>query len=193
IYLRGKKMRRLGNTSISISPIGLGLWQFSNGGNFVGGYWESQSREQMRDIVAACIAHGINWFDTAELYGNGVSEKNLAQALQDAQVKPGEVVVASKWNPTLRMASSIVNTVQDRLDCLQPYGLDLHQIHNPFSLSSVEKQIHAMADLLEAGKIKSVGVSNFTAGMMVRADDTLRQRGHALASNQMHYNLVTRG
>lgn len=186
-------MRRLGNSDIHISPIGLGLWQFSNGGNFVGGYWASQSREQMRDIVAACIANGINWFDTAELYGNGVSEKNLARALQDAHVKPGEVVSASKWNPTLRFASSISETIEDRLDCLKPYALDLHQIHNPFSLSSVEKQANAMADLLEQGKIKSVGVSNFTAGMMVRADDTLRKRGHSLASNQMHYNLMTRG
>lgn len=186
-------LRRLGNTDIQISPIGLGLWQFSNGGNFVGGYWASQSREQMRDIVAACITNGINWFDTAELYGNGVSEQNLARALQDANVKPGEVVAASKWNPTLRFASSIAGTIDERLDYLKPFALDLHQIHNPFSLSSVEKQANAMADLLEQGKIKSVGVSNFTAGMMVRADDTLRKRGYSLASNQMHYNLVTRG
>lgn len=186
-------MRRLGNTSIQISPIGLGLWQFSNGGNFVGGYWESQSREQMRDIVAACITNGINWFDTAELYGNGVSEQNLSRALQDADIKPGAVVAASKWNPTLRFAGSIAATIEDRLNSLKPFALDLHQIHNPFSLSSVEKQVHAMADLMDQGKIRSVGVSNFTAGMMVRADDTLRSRGYSLASNQMHYNLMTRG
>lgn len=186
-------MRRLGQTDIHMSPIGLGLWQFSNGGNFVGGYWESQSREQMRDIVSACVANGINWFDTAELYGNGVSEQNLAHALQDANIQPGEVVVASKWNPTFRFASSIGKTLQTRLDCLKPYALDLHQIHNPFSLSSVEKQAYAMADLLDQGKIRSVGVSNFTAGMMTRADDALRARGYSLASNQMHYNLMARG
>jgi aryl-alcohol dehydrogenase-like predicted oxidoreductase len=186
-------MRQLGNSNIYISPIGLGIWQFSNGGNFVGGYWESQSREQMRDIVAASVANGINWFDTAELYGNGVSEQNLARALEDAHIKPGEIIVASKWNPTFRCASSIGNTIQTRLDFLKPYALDLHQIHNPFSLSSVEKQANAMADLLDQGKIRSVGVSNFTVGMMVRADETLRQRGHSLVSNQMHYNLVTRG
>lgn len=186
-------MRRLGNTNIQISALGLGLWQFSNGCNFVGGYWQSQSREQMRDIVAACVANGINWFDTAELYGNGVSEQNLARALQDANIQPGEVVVASKWNPTFRFASSIGKTLQTRLNCLHPYVLDLHQIHNPLSLSSVEKQAHAMADFLDQGTIKSVGVSNFTAGMMNRADDALRARGYSLASNQMHYNLMARG
>ena len=186
-------MRRLGNSTVQVSAIGLGLWQFSNGGNFVGGYWQAQTREQMRDIVAACVAHGINWFDTAELYGNGVSEQNLARALQDANIKPGEVVVASKWNPTFRFASSISATIGTRLDLIKPYALDLHQIHNPFSLSSVEKQLHAMADLLDQGKIKSIGVSNFSASAMVRADNVLRQRGYALASNQVHYNLLTRG
>jgi aryl-alcohol dehydrogenase-like predicted oxidoreductase len=186
-------MRHLGNTKIQISAIGLGVWQFSNGGNFIGGYWQAQSRERMRDIVAACVANGINWFDTAQMYGNGTSEHNLVAALQDAKIAPGEVVIASKWNPSLKLASNIGATIGERLANLKPYMLDLHQIHNPFSLSSVEKQVNAMADLLDQGKVKSVGVSNFSANAMVRADDVLRKRGFSLASNQMHYNLITRG
>jgi len=185
--------RRLGNTSIEISSLGLGVWQFSNGGNFIGGYWSALSREHMRDIVVACLANGINWFVTAQMYGNGTSERNLAQALQDAQIHPGQVVIATKWNPTFKTADNIGKTIGERIDNLKPFPLDLHQIHNPFSISPVEKQIHAMADLLDAGKIRSIGVSNFSAQAMAKADDLLRTRGHSLASNQVHYNLVVRG
>lgn len=77
-------MRKLGNTDIAISALGLGTWQFSNGGNFIGGYWDALPAERMRDIVAAALDSGINWFDTAQAYGNGTSERNLARALLDA-------------------------------------------------------------------------------------------------------------
>ncbi len=185
-------MRTLGNTAISISALGLGTWQFSNGGNFVGGYWQALAPEQMRDIVAAAVASGINWFDTAQMYGNGTSERNLTSALQAAKLNPGDVVIASKWWPVLKTADNLRNTIDERLACLQGYPLDLHQVHQPLSLSSVEKQMHAMADLLDAKKIRSAGISNFTAKAMVKADAVLRSRGHALASNQVRYNLMAR-
>lgn len=185
-------MRKLGNTDISISALGLGTWQFSNGGNFVGGFWDALAPAVMRDIVAAAVASGINWFDTAQMYGNGTSERNLTTALRAANLAPGSVVVASKWWPILKTADNLRNTIGDRLACLQGYPLDLHQVHQPFSVSSVEKQMHAMADLLDAGKIRSAGVSNFSAKAMAKADEVLRSRGHSLASNQVRYNLMAR-
>jgi aryl-alcohol dehydrogenase-like predicted oxidoreductase len=185
-------MRKLGNTDISISALGLGTWQFSNGGNFVGGFWDALPAERMRDIVAAAVANGINWFDTAQMYGNGTSEHNLAQALKAAGKKPGDVVIATKWWPVLKTADNLRNTIDERLACLEGFPIDLHQVHQPLSISSVEKQMHAMADLLEAGKIRSVGISNFAASAMCKADDVLRSRGHTLAANQVRYNLLAR-
>ena len=185
-------MRTLGNTNIQISALGLGTWQFSNGGNFVGGFWDALPAERMRDIVAAAVANGINWFDTAQMYGNGTSEHNLAQALKAADKKPGDVVIATKWWPVLKTADNLRATIDERLACLEGFPIDLHQVHQPLSISSVEKQMHAMADLLEAGKIRSVGISNFTASAMCKADDVLRSRGHTLAANQVRYNLLAR-
>jgi aryl-alcohol dehydrogenase-like predicted oxidoreductase len=185
-------MRKLGNTNIQISALGLGTWQFSNGGNFVGGYWDALPAELMRDIVAAAVSNGINWFDTAQMYGNGTSEHNLARALRAADKKPGDVVIATKWWPVLKTADNLRATIDERLACLEGFPLDLHQIHQPLSVSSVEKQIHVMADLLDAGKIGSVGVSNFTAKAMCKADDVLRSRGRSLAANQVRYNLLAR-
>lgn len=185
-------MRKLGNTDIDISALGLGTWQFSNGGNFVGGYWDALPADRMRDIVAAAVDNGINWFDTAQMYGNGASERNLAHALRAAGKKTGDVVMATKWWPVLKTAENLRVTVDERLACLEGFPIDLHQIHQPLSISSVEKQIHVMADLLDAGKIRSVGISNFTAKAMCKADDVLRSRGHSLASNQVHYSLMAR-
>lgn len=185
-------MRKLGNTDISISALGLGTWQFSNGGNFVGGYWDALPADRMRDIVTAAVDNGISWFDTAQMYGNGTSERNLARALKAAGKKPGDVVVATKWWPVLKTAENLRSTIDDRLACLEGFPIDLHQIHQPLSISSVEKQIHVMADLLDAGKIRSAGVSNFTAKAMCKADDVLRSRGYGLASNQVHYSLMAR-
>jgi aryl-alcohol dehydrogenase-like predicted oxidoreductase len=185
-------MRKLGNTDISISALGLGTWQFSNGGNFVGGYWDALPADRMRDIVAAAVDSGINWFDTAQMYGSGASERNLARALRAAGNKPGDVVIATKWWPVLKTAENLRATIDERLACLEDFPIDLHQIHQPLSISSVEKQIHVMADLLDAGKIRSVGISNFTAKAMCKADNVLRSRGHSLASNQVHYSLMAR-
>jgi aryl-alcohol dehydrogenase-like predicted oxidoreductase len=185
-------MRKLGNTDISISALGLGTWQFSNGGNFVGGFWQALPAPLMRDIVAAAVRSGINWFDTAQMYGSGTSERNLTTALRDASLAPGSVCIADKWWPVLKTADNLRNTIDERLACLQGYPLDLHQVHQPLSISSVEKQMHAMADLLDAKKIRSAGVSNFTAKAMVKADDVLRARGYSLAANQVRYNLLGR-
>jgi aryl-alcohol dehydrogenase-like predicted oxidoreductase len=185
-------MRKLGNTAVEISALGLGTWQFSNGGNFVGGYWDALTADKMRDIVAAALDTGINWFDTAQMYGNGTSEHHLAQALTAAGKKPGDAVIATKWWPVLKTANNLRNTIDERLACLEGFPIDLHQVHQPLSVSSVEKQMHVMADLLDAGKIRAAGISNFTAKAMVKADDVLRARGHSLASNQVRYNLMAR-
>lgn len=186
------ELRQLGASGIRVSPIGLGCWQFSGGKGLVGGYWEALPMERIREIVATSLAGGVNWFDTAEAYGGGVSEQALSAALNALGRTPGDVVVATKWWPILRTARSITRTIDQRLARLGGFPIDLHQIHSPLSFSTVKAEMAAMAELVEEGKIRAVGVSNFSADMMRRAYAALASRGIPLASNQIHYSLLHR-
>jgi aryl-alcohol dehydrogenase-like predicted oxidoreductase len=180
--------RRLGKTDLMITPIGLGCWQFA--GNRA--YWNSPTQEKIDEIVKISLDGGINWFDTAEMYGRGNSERALATALCKAGIENNDVVVATKWSPFFRTAGNIPHTVDNRIACLSPCKIDLYQIHMPYAFSSVESQMDAMAGLVKAGKIRYVGVSNFSANQMRRAHAALSRHGLPLASNQVRFNLVNR-
>lgn len=184
--------RRLGGTDIPVTPIGLGTWQFSEGRGGAMGMWSTVPPEERDAIVRASLGGGVNWFETAELYGFGRSETGLAHALERAGAQDGSVVIATKWNPLLRTAASIPKTIGRRLEHLRPFGIDLHQVHFPASFSSVEREMHAMADLIEAGVIRAAGVSNYSARQMRRAHETLVKRGFVLASNQVKYSILDR-
>ena len=184
--------RRLGRTEIEITPIGLGTWQFSEGRSIHGLIWSKIEPQVTDEIVATALDGGINWFDTADAYGGGRSERTLAHALRAAGKHNRDVVIATKWQPVLRRAGSIGRTIDQRLKNLSPFGIDLHQVHNPASFSSVDAEMDAMADLALQGKIRAVGVSNFSADRMRRAHAALARRGIPLASNQVKYSLLDR-
>jgi len=150
------------------------------------------SQEQMNAIIEAALEGGINWFDTAEMYGRGRSERGLANALKAAGKQDDEVVVATKWSPIFRTAGNILRTIDHRIHFLGGYTIDLYMVHQPWGFSSLEGEMEAMADLVEAGKIRSVGVSNFNADQMQRAHAALEKRGLPLAVNQVQYNLLHR-
>jgi len=185
-------LRRLGATDLRLSPIGLGCWQFSQGQGLMGHYWSVLPQEEIEAIIRAALDGGITWFDTAEAYGGGASERALAAALKSLGRTPDDVTVATKWMPVLRRAKSIEATIGRRLESLGGFRIDLHQIHNPLSVSRLEAQIAGMARLIDAGRIGSVGVSNFSAPRMARAHALLAARGRPLASNQVHYSLLHR-
>lgn len=184
--------RRLGRTDIEISPIGLGTWQFAEGKGFDRFVYEGLECQVTNDIVKTAFDGGINWFDTAEAYGWGRSERCLAAALSAAGIADDEVVVATKWMPAFRTAQSIGKTIIKRRMCLKPYSISLFQVHQPIAFSSVKAQMDAMADLVDLGLIRSVGVSNFKDGWMRRAHAALAVRGLPLASNQVKVSLMNR-
>ncbi len=185
--------RRLGKTDLQLTAIGLGCWQFAGGKGFMSrSVWNSPLQEEVDKIVKTTLDAGINWFDTAEVYGRGNSERALATALCKAGMANRDVVIATKWSPLFRTAGNIPVTIDKRVECLSPCKIDLYQIHNPFAFSSVEAQMDAMAGLVKEGKIKYVGVSNFSAVQMRRAHAALAKHGLPLASNQIRFNLVNR-
>lgn len=157
-----------------------------------GRFWGDMDENTIRSIVQTSLAGGVNWFDTAELYGGGYSERYLSRALQSLSIGEQSSFIATKWNPVLRFAGSIGRTFKDREMNLAPYPVRVLQVHNPTSLSSIKKQMQAMAALVHAGKIELVGVSNFSLHQMRAADDALKAEGLALASNQMRYHLLDR-
>jgi len=175
-----------------VSPIGLGCWQFSRGRGLGGHYWPNLGEEEITGIVEASLEGGINWFDTAESYGGGESEKSLAQALKRLGKAPGDIIIATKWRPVFRTAKSISKTIDQRLEILANYAIDLYQIHNPLSFSSIESQIKSMAELVKNHKIRYVGVSNFSAKQMRISHSLLQNEGMPLVSNQVRYSLLDR-
>jgi len=188
------KKVNLGRSEIKITKTGLGCWQFSGGSGGVGGrYWPVLSPEIMNEIVRVALEGGINWFDTAEAYGSGKSERNLANALYAAGIKNGDVIIATKWFPFPRRAKSIRKTIEKRLHYLDGFGIDLHQIHQSFALASTKGMMDAMADLVKNDKIRSIGVSNWSASKMRRGYEILEEKHDLpLVSNQVKYSLLDR-
>ena len=184
--------RRLGRSDVWVSPVGLGCWRFGGSGETRGARWTAVPQPSVDAIVAAALAGGVTWFDTAEIYGHGASERALAHALRSSGKAAREIVVATKWWPTWRFAGSLRRTLGDRERHLAPYPIDLHQIHHPTSLSSIGAQMTAMAALVRAGAIRAVGVSNFSAAQMRAAHAALAARGVPLATNQVRWSLVDR-
>ena len=184
--------RKLGQTDIEVTPIGLGVMQFAGGKGLFGMAFPVLPQEEKNAIIQAALDGGINWFDTAELYGFGRSEEGLSAGLKTAGIQNGEVVIETKWFPILRTARNIPKTIHDRIRYLDGYSIDVYLVHQPWGFSSPEAEMDAMADLVEAGLIRHVGVSNFNAGQMRRAHAALKKRGLPLAVNQMEYSLINR-
>jgi aryl-alcohol dehydrogenase-like predicted oxidoreductase len=185
-------LRTLGKTGIEVSPIGLGVMQFSGGKGVYGLMFPELSQEEKNTIVKTALDGGINWFDSAEMYGMGRSEQSLANALKALGMKDHDVVVATKWFPIFRWAMNIPRTIKKRIQYLDGYTIDLYMVHQPWGFSPPEAEMDAMADLVNAGKIRSVGVSNFNTEQMRRAHSALQKRGLPLAVNQMPYSLLHR-
>ncbi|GGM39929.1 oxidoreductase [Paraliobacillus quinghaiensis] len=186
------ELRNLGRSSTKISALGLGCWQFSKGRGMVGSFWAKMDQEDINKIVKLSLEGGINWFDTAEVYGKGESEKALAEALNSIGEITDDALIATKWWPLFRKASSITKSIGERTNALDGRQIDLYQIHQPFSFSSVRNEMKEMAKLLKNGKIKQAGVSNYNASKMRLAHETLEEEGYFLASNQVKYSLLDR-
>jgi len=187
------KKRRLGRTGIEITPIGLGCWQFSQGANFIARFWDTLSDEAIRGVVETALKGGVNWFDTAEAYGNGRSEQKLAEALVALDVKPGAVVIATKWLPFFRTAGSISATIDTRISCLGRYPIDLYQVHAWDPVTPLEETLSTLNELVTRGWVRYIGASNFRGWQLQKALDLSRSHDwEPFVCLQPQYNLMCR-
>jgi len=191
--MNSKDLRKLGESNLYVSPIGLGCWQFSQGKGLSGKFWPKLEEESIKKIIDETIRVGINWFDTAEIYGLGESERTLSRSLDKLEIDRKNIVIATKWWPTFKTSKSISKTINNRLTNLNTKVIDLYQIHNPYSFSGINSQMKEMSKLVEDVKVKYIGVSNFSAKQMERAYKSLHQYDLKLVSNQVNYSLINRG
>jgi len=185
--------RQLGKTDIEVTPIGLGAMEFAGGKGFFKFTLGLVEPEIQDEVVKVALGSGMNLIDTAEIYGSGYSERAVSRALQNAGISPGEVVITTKWFPLLKRAKSLRKSSTKSTERLAPYPIDLYLVHMPLSVSSINSQMNEMADLVEAGRIRAAGVSNFSKDRMIKAHEALAERGIPLAANQVHFSLVKRG
>ncbi|MHA7924375.1 MAG: aldo/keto reductase [Marinobacter sp.] len=181
--------RTFGNTDIQVTPVGLGTWA-------IGGWmWGGTDEAQSIDTIHRAIDKGIGLIDTAPVYGFGRSEEIVGKAL--ANGRRDQVALATKvalnWNENHdkiwrdSTASRIEREVEDSLKRLQTDRIDIYQVHWPDPKTPMEETARALENLYQAGKIRAIGVSNFTPAQM----DEL-QKSVPLHSLQPPYNLFER-
>ena len=184
----------LGKTDIRISPLGLGTWQW--GDRMMWGYGKTHTDSDIHDAFHVSLQSGVNFFDTAEVYGKGRSEQLLGARLREARQSPqiAPLVVATKFMPyPWRLwKGALVSKLRDSLARLGLERVDLYQIHWPFLPVPIEVWANALADAVEAGLPRAVGVSNYNSAQMLRAHSALAKRGIPLASNQVEFHLLNR-
>ncbi len=181
--------RYLGATGIAVPPLGIGVWSWGDKGFW--GYGTNYSRQDISEAYKVCLDAGLNFFDTAEIYGNGESERILGECVR-GDGRP--VVIASKFAPlpTRLSARALLDALDHSLERLGMQSIDLYQVHWPYSLLKINDVMDAMAEAVHAGKIRAVGVSNYGVDAMRQAQARLARHGIPLASNQVHYSLLHR-
>ena len=174
--------KNLGNTDLRISAIGLGA-------SHVGSYATYDHGVIVERIKGwrLGVELGINFLDTAELYGGGLSEEAVGKAIRDIRER---VILATKFNPP--PSDTYSKTLAAAESCLRRLGthyIDLYQIHFPNPLVSIELVMSALVKLIKDGKVRYAGVSNFNTDEMDRAQSCFPIQ---IVSNQVEYNLVER-
>ncbi|MBD3205884.1 aldo/keto reductase [Candidatus Bathyarchaeota archaeon] len=171
----------LGSTDIEVSRLGTGTNRWAYGEN----------DEKVQRLYKALLDKGVNFFDTAEVYTGGKSERLLGECYRK-DGRPADL--ASKYRPqaSRRTKKDFTKALDGSLRRLGVDTIDLYYIHNPPSAQSIEDLMDYMAEALTEGKIRSVGVSNFDAEQMRRAATRLEEKGIKLAANQVEYSLQHR-
>jgi len=185
------EMKRLGNSDLELTRIGVGAWAMGGGGWAFA--WGPQDDNESIAAVRTALDAGVNWIDTAAVYGLGHSEEVVARALDGIAKKPYVFTKCERvWNDKREISGnlkrdSIRREVEASLRRLKLDVIDLYQIHWPEPDADVEEGWETMARLKEEGKVRWIGVSNFNAEQMKRA-----QAIAPITSLQPPYNLLTR-
>ncbi|MEO1006823.1 MAG: aldo/keto reductase [Cyanobacteria bacterium J06638_38] len=176
--------------NLSLPALGIGTWSW--GDRLFWGYGSNYGEAEVAEAFTAALANGATFFDTAEVYGLGESERLIGRFLKQTNKS---VQIATKYFPLPWRfgAQAVVDALNESLKRLQVERVALYQVHMPFSfLMSQETLMTALAKEVQQGRIAAVGVSNYSAPQMQQAYDLLAQYDVPLAVNQVRYSLLTR-
>jgi aryl-alcohol dehydrogenase-like predicted oxidoreductase len=183
--------RVLGNSELHLTPIGYGAWAIG-GGNWEFA-WGAQDDDESVRTIARALDHGLNWIDTAAIYGLGHSEEIVGRAIQGRTVKPLVFTKCSmRWDADRSIyrslsAKSLQQELEASLRRLGVDAIDLYQIHWPNPEGEIEEGWETLARFQEEGKVRYIGVSNFSVAQMKRA-----QAIAPITSLQPPYSLLRR-
>ena len=182
--------RPLGRTGMHVSSLCLGTMMF--------GAWGDTDADSCATIVHKAIDSGINFIDTADIYARGESEEIVGKALRGRR---DDVVLATKVNNQMRPGPNnggnsrrwIMRAVEDSLRRLDTDWIDLYQVHRPRTDTDVDETLGALTDLVQQGKVRYIGSSSFSAGQIVEAQWTARDRRlERFRTEQPPYSVLTR-
>lgn len=180
----------LGKTGIEVTPIGFGTWAW--GDSLFWGYGKDYGELELRQAFQAAVATGVTFLDTAEVYGLGKSEELIGKFVKETNA-PTQIATKYMPLPWRFRAEDVADAVTASLKRLKMSSIDLYQVHFPApSFLSQSGLMNALADEVEQGRIKAIGVSNYSAEQLREAHRFLARRGVPLAVNQMRYSLITR-
>ncbi len=174
----------LGRSGIKISAIGVGTWQW---GSESWGYGREYGKEDLREAFENALELGMNFFDTAEIYGGGWSERLLGEFMRDRRE---EVVVATKLWPSRMTRGMMWKALNRSLERLGTNYVDLYQLHWPNPLIPVSKYMRVMEEMWMEGKVRAIGVSNLGLRQLEEARTALSYTD--IASNQVKFNMLER-
>jgi aryl-alcohol dehydrogenase-like predicted oxidoreductase len=167
-----------------LPSLGVGTWAWGDRGLW--GYGQAYGEADLAEAFQTSLSAGVTLFDTAEVYGRGLSERILGRLAKDQPV-----TIATKFFPRLT-ASSVTAALQASLARLERSYVDLYQVHWPAPWLSNARLMALLAQAVHSGKARAIGVSNYSERQMRRAHRALASHGVALASNQVEYSLLRR-
>ena len=166
-------LKKLGNSDLKLTPIGFGAWAIG-GGNWDFA-WGAQDDDESIQAIHAALNEGINWIDTAAIYGLGHSEEIVGKAVKTSSHKPLVFTKCSmRWDSDRKIyrslkAASVAEELDGSLRRLGVETIDLYQIHWPNPEDEIEEGWAELAKQQKAGKIRWIGVSNFNVEQLKRA------------------------
>jgi aryl-alcohol dehydrogenase-like predicted oxidoreductase len=194
------KYNRLGNTGLFVSELAFGTMTFS-GHNWLGGTIGNLDQKAATQLIGRSLEARINFIDTANVYSIGESEKMTGHALKDLGVNRRDVVIATKVfgrmapgpNDIGASRGHIMDSIAASLERLQTDHVDLYQIHQSDLVTPVEETMRALDDCVRQGMVRYVGVSNWEAWKILKANGIAQMRGWTrIETNQAYYSLAGR-
>lgn len=189
------EQKELGKSGVMVPAMGVGTMLWTPG--------SSITEETIMETYAACLDNGMNFFDTAEIYGNGSSERVLGKCIKNDR---RSALIATKFAPPSSMnpltqkrrtvskdsPEALLEALDGSLARLQVEHIDLYQMHMPPKNGNVSAYMDVMAKAVKSGKVRAVGVCNFNEAQIQEAHSALAKHGIPLATAMVGYNLLRR-